>query len=143
LLHNFGYLILGFVFPPHFSLISRYTEANTHVSPAVLEEFLLGLTREQISSWLMNAWHMPGEIVTALRWQQDSSYSGDFSMYPNLLFLANQLLRQQGIGDSDAQPIPAELYERLHLDPEEASLAVQKTLDNADHLKSIARNLAK
>ncbi|MBL4865993.1 MAG: HDOD domain-containing protein [Pseudomonadales bacterium] len=143
LLHNFGYLVLGFVFPPHFTLISRLTEVNEHVCPSVIDEYLLGLTREQISAWLMKVWHMPEEIVTALRWQQDAAYEDQYSPYPNLLFLSNQLLRQQGIGDCTAQPIPDELYQRLHLEPDEAFEAIQKTVDNADHLQTIARNLAK
>ena len=142
LLHNFGYMVLGFVFPPHLSLISRYSEANSHICPSIIDEYLLGLTREQISAWLMKVWQMPDEIVTALRWQQDGNYSDDFSPYPNLLFLANQLLRQHGIGDCTAQPIPDALYERLHLDPEQAADVIQKTVSNSDHLLSIARNLA-
>ena len=31
LLHNFGYLLLAHVFPPHFSLICRHLEVNPHL----------------------------------------------------------------------------------------------------------------
>ncbi len=33
LLHNFGYLLLAHVFPPHFSLICRHLEVNQHLVP--------------------------------------------------------------------------------------------------------------
>ncbi|WP_079278112.1 TonB-dependent siderophore receptor [Pseudomonas aeruginosa] len=48
LLHNFGYLVLAHVFPPHFSLICRHLEVNPHLGHAYIEQHLLGITREQI-----------------------------------------------------------------------------------------------
>ncbi|MEG6659175.1 HDOD domain-containing protein, partial [Pseudomonas aeruginosa] len=59
LLHNFGYLVLAHVFPPHFSLICRHLEVNPHLGHAYIEQHLLGITREQIGAWLMRVWDMP------------------------------------------------------------------------------------
>ncbi|WP_156509199.1 HDOD domain-containing protein, partial [Oleiphilus sp. HI0132] len=39
LLHNFGYLVLAHVFPPHFSLMCRYIEANPHLDSGYIEHF--------------------------------------------------------------------------------------------------------
>ena len=93
LLHNFGYLVLAHVFPPHFSLICRHLEANRQLDHQVIEHHLLGITREQIGAALMRCWEMPEEVVTALRFQGDPGYQGEQAVYPNLIFLAVQLLR--------------------------------------------------
>ncbi|MCX7081602.1 MAG: HDOD domain-containing protein, partial [Pseudomonas sp.] len=77
LLHNFGYLLLAHVFPPHFSLICRHLEVNPHLCHSYVEQHLLGISREQIGAWLMRYWDMPEELSTALRFQHDPGYDGD------------------------------------------------------------------
>jgi HD-like signal output (HDOD) protein len=57
LLHNFGYLLLAHVFPPHFSLICRHLEVNPHLCHSYVEQHLLGISREQIGAWLMKLGH--------------------------------------------------------------------------------------
>ena len=51
LLHNFGYLLLAHIFPPHFNLICQHLEANPHLWHGHVEQHLLGITREQIGAW--------------------------------------------------------------------------------------------
>src|SRR5690606_11120538 len=71
LLHNFGYLVLGHVFPPQFTLVNRHIEANPHVNRMYVERHLLGLTREQISACLLQQWRMPDELIAAVRQQHN------------------------------------------------------------------------
>ncbi|WP_296266933.1 aminoacyl-tRNA deacylase and HDOD domain-containing protein [Pseudomonas sp. UBA6562] len=129
LLHNFGYLLLAHVFPPHFSLICRHLEVNPHLSHNYVEQHLLGISREQIGAWLMNLWDMPEELTAALRFQHDASYSGEHAAYPNLVCLANRLLRERGIGAGPQMPIPDELLARLALSREKANEVVNRVLD--------------
>ncbi len=136
LLHNFGYLVMAEVFPPHFSSYCRYQEANRHVSYTVIERFLLGVTRDQMASWLMKLWGMPEEVCAAVRFQNESDYEGDDSAYANLIFIATRLLRRFNIGNAPLESIPAEMFERLHLDPERAVQAVQHVMDAGDELIS-------
>lgn len=142
LLHNFGYLVLAHVFPPHFSLICRHMECNPHLDTAYVEHYLLGITREQIGSQLMALWNMPPEIVTALRHQKNPDYQGEHQAFSGLLFIATQLLRKQGVLSGPAQPIPPELYQRLGLDPAKVAEALNELLLTADELTAIATNLA-
>ncbi len=141
LLHSFGYLVLAHIFPPHFSLMCRYAECNQHLDPAYIEHFLLGITREQIGSKLMELWNMPDEVVVALRQQKSPFYEGEHAAYGGLLFMATQLLRQRGLVAGPALPIPAALYEQLHLDPKDAEDALQEILESADDLTSMANSL--
>lgn len=141
LLHNFGYLVLAHVFPPHFSLVCRSVEANRQVDPENCEHHLLGITREQIGSSLMRVWSMPEEVVCALRYQKNPFYSGGYAVYANLLFLAVQLLRQQGIGDGPPQPIPQSVWEQLGLEPETAEGVLQELMAMASEMQSLANSL--
>src|SRR3546814_14718420 len=113
LLHIFGYLLLAHVFPPHFSLICRHLEVNPHLCHSYVEQHLLGISREQIGSWLMRYWDMPDELATALRFQHDPPYDGEYAAYPNLVCLAVRLLRARGIGSGPDEELPDALRERV------------------------------
>lgn len=138
LLHNFGYLVLAHVFPPHFSLMCRYIEANPHLDSAYVEHFLLGITREQIGSKLMAVWSMPDEVIVALRHQKNSQFDGVNSDIANLMYIARSLLSENGLWVGPAQPIPAEMYERLQLDPEKAKQAIVELIEAKDEILKMA-----
>ncbi len=116
LLHNFGYLVLAQVFPPHFKLACRAWEVNPDIDSSVIEQHLLGITREQIGAQLMANWGMPDEIITAIRQQKNPAFSGEHDVYPRLLWLGRQLLQARGIPLGTPAPVPDELYRSLGLD---------------------------
>jgi HD-like signal output (HDOD) protein len=138
LLHNFGYLVLAHIFPPHFSQICRYMEANPHISHMAIEHHVLQITREQVCVWLLQLWNMPDEISVAVRYQHDPSYDGDHCAYPNLIYMALRLLRQEGIGDAPLEEVPAYLYERFQLCPDEVQATVQQLLESDEEIREIA-----
>ena len=138
LLHNFGYLLLAHVFPPHFSLICRHLEVNPHLCHSYVEQHLLGISREQIGAWLMGLWDMPPELTTALRFQHDPSYDGEHAAFPNLVCLAVSLLRSRGIGSGPQTPVPDELLGRLGLTREKAESVVDKVLEAETLLREMA-----
>ncbi|HDZ58421.1 MAG TPA: HDOD domain-containing protein [Pseudomonas xinjiangensis] len=135
LLHNFGYLVLAYIFPPYFKLICRHIEANPHVPPHLIEQHLLGVTRDQIGSWLMRYWDMPAEVATAIRYQHDANYTGNLHQYANLVYLALALLRERGIGSGPEMEIPDDLLNRLHITAQDAATAADKVLDARDALR--------
>ena len=140
LLHNFGYLVLAHIFPPHFSQICRYMEANPDVSHMAIEHHLLQITREQICVWLMDLWSMPEEIGIAIRYQHDPDYDGDHYAYPNLIFMALRLLRQQGIGDAPLEDVPDHLYERLGLCETQVLETVKQVIASSNEINAMAAN---
>lgn len=141
LLHNFGLLVLAEFFPPHFSAYCRYQEANPTLGYAPIERHLLGVTRDQLAGWLMRLWSMPEEVATGLRHQDDPSYTGPHHLYPNLALVAKRLLRLHEIGDGPFAPVPDEVYDRLHLDPQRALQAVQHVVDASDDIRKLATGL--
>mgnify|MGYP002129801392 CR=1 FL=1 len=138
LLHNFGYLVLAHIFPPHFSLICRHQEVNPHLGHSHIEQHLLGITREQIGSWLMRFWDMPEELAVALRFQEDPDYDGPLAVYANLLCLTLRLLRQRQIGSGPSQEIPDSLLARLQISRDKAEEALDKVLEAEAALRELA-----
>ena len=142
LLHNFGYLVLAHVFPPHFSLICRYTEVNTHVPHELVEHHLIGITREQIGGVLMDLWNMPEEVVAAIRHQKNPAYAGEHSAYANALYLARALLVERGVRLGPELAVPDALYERLNLAPGRVAEEMDILVENSDSVASMAGMLS-
>jgi hypothetical protein len=142
LLHNFGYLVLNHIFPPHFSMISRYIEANPHLGHHIIEQQVLGVSREQISAWLMNVWQMPEEVMIALRWQQFQDYDGRHHLYSKLLFVTTQLLNSGGLGCEPAQAISEQTLNALSLSRQQIDDALTYVMTHQQELMSMARSLS-
>lgn len=141
LLHNFGYLLLAEVFPPQFSALCELQSVNPKLHHSYIERHLLGVTREQLAAWLIRLWYLPEPVSTALRYQHQPDYSGPEEVYPLLILVAMRLLRQRGIGDASMEPVPASVYQRLHLDPAAAEAAIQNVIDAGSELRGIAMKL--
>ena len=137
LLHNFGYLVLAHLFPPHFSLLSRYIEANPHFALDAIEQQILSVTREQIGSWLLTSWDLPKPVTVAIRQQNSLDYAGEHHQYAKLLYLSNRLLRQQGLSDGPVSQIPDELYLSLGLNEGEVAAALRELMSNDSDIKEL------
>lgn len=141
LLHNFGFLILAEVFPPHYQTYCRMADANAHVAHQAIERHLLGVTREQLASALMSLWSMPEEVVIALRHQNNPAFSGEFNQYAKLIFVAQRLLSQHDIGAGPKLDIPDHVYVDLHLDPAKAKATIANIIESESELTHIALQL--
>lgn len=138
LLSNFGYLVLADVFPPYFNNISRHLEANPHLPASSVEQHLLGVSSCQIAAWLMEVWHMPQEVIQALRHQNNPYYQGPHAAYAKLVYVARQLLANKGFANGVYRELPDSVFADLHLDPNTAHITIENLLESADDLKSIA-----
>jgi HD-like signal output (HDOD) protein len=138
LLHNFGYLVLAQVFPPHFKLVCRTLEVNPQMDSSVVEHFLLGVSREQIASQLMQNWGMPDEVNLAIRYQKNPGYDRLNAVYAKLLWLGRQLLIERGVALGAGQEVPSGLYESLGLDREKVADQFDQLVDNKDVVIAMA-----
>ncbi|MNY53509.1 hypothetical protein D3C86_1892720 [compost metagenome] len=86
----------------------------------------------------MRYWDMPEELATALRFQHDPAYDGDYAEYPNLVCLAVRLLRSRGVGSGPDAAIPDDLLERLGLTRDKAEDVVSKVLEAEVLLRELA-----
>ncbi|BFM50189.1 HDOD domain-containing protein [Marinomonas sp. THO17] len=95
LLQNFGYLAISSILPPHFSILSRYCEANSHLATEIIEMQILHFTKEQLGSWLLRYWSLPDNIWTAIRYSKKPHYYGEHAKLAKLLYISHQL--RQGL----------------------------------------------
>ncbi|MGH1462332.1 MAG: HDOD domain-containing protein [Neptuniibacter sp.] len=137
LLHNFGYLVLAHLFPPHFSMLSRYFEANPHFPIYAIEQQILGITREQIGSWLMSSWDLPEEVCTAIRYQNNKDYSGDYCHSVKLLYLTNRMLREKGLSDGPVEDIPESVFIELGIDRSGAMKKLAQLIENDEDIREL------
>ncbi|WP_243730254.1 HDOD domain-containing protein [Marinomonas balearica] len=129
LLHNFGYLAISVILPPHFSILSRNLEANAHLPSDVVEMQVLHFTKEQLGAWLLKHWNIPSSIYGAVRYCKDKNYQGEHQLLANLLHVANNLLNEQHIDD--------ELLTTLGLSEEIALQCRSRVLNSSQDLRDM------
>ena len=115
LLHNFGFLLLGHLFPHEFSLLNNAVQRNPRAPIVALESGTLGVTHMELGSWLMEAWDMPGELITSIKEHHNEGYQGVHAVYPNLVFISNRLLNTIGSGDEASNKLPGAIIRNLGL----------------------------
>lgn len=151
LLHNFGFLLLGHLFPPEFALLNKLMMANPDIPVTVLERHLLGMGQAQsvlclghacVGAWLMESWGMPEEIVVSLREHHNPHYQEEHALYPNLVLLADRLLKGCEIGDAPNSELPRDLLTRLGLNEQQVMAVRDRLLAGCEGLDSFAHQLA-
>ncbi len=141
LLHNFGHLLLGHIFPPQFALINQSILCNPHVSVEDIELFILGVSHEEIGAWLMQNWHMPDELIVAVHRHHQEEFWSKHSVYSNLVLVANRLLTRLDIGDSVMTSIPESTLELLSLDMQSVEAALENIETESESLDLMAKQL--
>ncbi|SIS87068.1 HDOD domain-containing protein [Neptunomonas antarctica] len=142
LLHNFGYIVLAHLFPPHFSLLSRYIEANPHLRLDYIEKHILHVTREQVGAWLMESWSLPEEVFNGIRYLNDPLNS-KADAYSQVIHLANHALRQSGLADGPVDHVlNPEVLVRTGLTQAEITAEVELMQVDSESLLEFTHSLA-
>lgn len=142
LLHNMGILLLGHAFHSEFFLIKHYWAANPEMPLHQLESYVLGVDHAQIGGWLLAAWGLPAELVTAARCHCDENYWGDHAVYSQLVLIANRLLAGYGIGTGQATELPSFSLEMLGLEETQVRAACEALWAGNCELDALAKMVA-
>jgi len=142
LLHNFGFLITGHLFPREFEMLDRVVEANPDVPVPFIEKRVLGIEHTQVGAWLMEAWGMPDAVTVSVREHHDEVYGGEQAVYANLVLVADHLLKAEGMGDGASDAPPPAMLNALGLDRDSARELVVRVLEGGEGLEQMARQLA-
>ncbi len=130
LLHNFGFLAISTILPPHFSILSRYQEANSHLPAELIEMQILHFTKEQLGSWLLRYWSLPDNIWTAIRYSKKPHYYGEHAILAKLLYVSHQLRN-----DLEIEP---EVLSQIGLSLEQAEACQQEVYQSSAELHKMA-----
>jgi len=150
LLHNFGLLLVGHLFPAEFKELNRLREANPETSMQSLEQQVFGQGGEQdilavghgaIGGILHRLWDLPGPVIKAAGVHQQPGYQGEHKNYVMMVQLANALLKQRDIGDEfNPDNIPALLH-GLELKPAIVDELISEIDQVAPELDALASSL--
>ncbi|MBW4935801.1 HDOD domain-containing protein [Marinobacter sp. F4206] len=126
LLHNFGLLLVGHLFPAEFEELNALREANPEASMQSLEQQVFGHSQNEqvlavghgaIGGILHRLWQLPDPVIKSAGMHQYAGYHGDHERYVLMVQLANALLKARGIGDEfNPDDVPS-LLEGLGLSP--------------------------
>jgi HD-like signal output (HDOD) protein/prolyl-tRNA editing enzyme YbaK/EbsC (Cys-tRNA(Pro) deacylase) len=141
LLHNFGYLLLGHLFPKEFELLQDAVRQSPGTPIMELEQRLLGITHMEMGAWLMEAWSMPQEIVVVQQAHHNPDYNGPYASYVHLVALADKLLKGQNMGDAPDAEIPDNIHETVGLNAEQIQEVLARTIENREEFETMARQM--
>lgn len=140
LLHNFGYLLLAYLFPPHFALIQQHLQASPGCKPQDIDQSMLGMTRDDICVTLLHLWNMPEELTTAIARQHHPDYTGPHATYALLLQLANLLLTAPDRAAVDEKQLD-QLCRQLQLQPADSWQALDRVIAAEQALRALSEQM--
>lgn len=148
LLHNFGLLLVGHLFPAEFDELNELREINPETSMQSLEQQVFGQGDGQeilavghgaIGGILHRLWQLPDPVIKAAGIHQQPGYHGEHENYVLMVQLSNALLKERGIGDEfNLDDVPA-LLEGLGLQPnvqDELTAEMDRVAPDLDALAS-------
>ena len=142
LLHNFGHLLLGHLFKREYCMLSNLVSDNPEVPLLEHERAVLGVEHGELGAWLLEKWNLPEEIVIAVREHHREDYDGPHAVYPQLILLADRMLRGLNMGDAPTNELPPHLLEVLGLKEIQTVMVMGRILEGMTDLNAMARALA-
>ncbi len=151
LLHNFGILLIGHLFPSEFKLLNRLREEAPQASLGELEQQVFGMGAAgeviamghgSIGAILLKMWQLPASTVRVAGMHQNLLYEGPDQHYVWLVQLANHFLAQRGIGDEPSALNAEPLLAQLGISLSAAQALADATLDQCRELDALVCSMA-
>jgi len=145
LLHNFGLLLTGHLFPPEFRMLNKLREAEPDAPMCAIEKqvFGMGSAQEFISlghgsmgAILLKLWGMPEVCIKTAAMHQKTDYQGEHQCYVQLIQLSNALLAQYQIGDECVDTNIAVLCENLGFTEDHAQQLAASVVEQCQSMSS-------
>lgn len=150
LLHNFGILLIGHLFPPEFKMLNKLRESEPDSSMQDIEQQVFGMGSAQqfialghgsMGAILLKMWGMPESTVKVAAMHQNFSYEGEYESEVKLVQLSNYLLAQYGIGDEPLDVDANELCLALGIDEDKAFALAELTVDQCRSLDGMTSQM--
>jgi HD-like signal output (HDOD) protein/prolyl-tRNA editing enzyme YbaK/EbsC (Cys-tRNA(Pro) deacylase) len=151
LLHNFGLLLIGHLFPAEFDELNQLRESNPEASMQSLEQQVFGAGDQRqllavghgaIGGILHRLWQLPDPVIKAAGMHQHPDYHGEHEQYVLMVQLANGLLKERQIGDEfNPDDLPA-LASALNLTEQDLDTFREDVESVSADLDALARSLS-
>ena len=150
LLHNFGLLLIGQLFPPEFRMMNKLREAEPERSMAEIEKQVFGMGSAQefialghgsLGAILLKLWGLPESCIKSAAMHQNEYYEGEHEVQVAIVRLANYLLSMHGVGDEPTSIDPEPLFELLGIDSDSAFRLAEITVEQGQELDGMVSDL--
>ncbi len=141
LLHNFGIILLGHIFPLDFDAINKALSDTPAETLTHLEKTLIGINHFELGLWLMRKWRMPKEIMYTVFAHHNENYKGEYWMYANLALVTDRALRKINIGDGDSDELPQRALINLKLSHDNVNDALANLENEKSKLDSMIESI--
>ncbi len=151
MLHNFGILLIGHLFPPEFRMLNKLRQAEPEAPMRKIEEQVFGMGGAQefitmghgtIGAILLKLWGLPESSIKAAGMHQNYGYSGEHEKYVRLVQLSNALLADYGVGDELIDIDKAPLMDALGLSEDSVQALMETLLEQCNSLDGMIRSMA-
>ncbi|MEJ2686189.1 MAG: HDOD domain-containing protein [Gammaproteobacteria bacterium] len=142
LLHNFGFLLMGYLFETEYFWLNKQADRHPDLSITHLEHQMLQTDHTELGAWLLQAWQLPAEVVAAVRHHHEVDYRGDHCVYPNLVLVANRLLARDGTAVDASPELPDAVLADLALSHDQSEIVLEAVRQGQSGLDTMARQLA-
>ncbi|NOY73195.1 MAG: HDOD domain-containing protein [Gammaproteobacteria bacterium] len=143
LLHNFGHLLMGYLFKHEFTLLNELVLANPATPVSELEMQVFNITHTEVGALLMEKWRLPEEIIVATRQHHAPDYDGEHAAYAQIITLADHILKGHNMGDMHCSDIPEALLTQLGLTEIQTLMAMNRLLEDCEGFNEMAKQMAK
>lgn len=140
--HNFGHLLIGHLFRDEFIAVNKMVEEHPERPVTAIEMETLGVDHAEVGSMLMEYWKLPDEIVVAIREHHNENYHGPHAVYPQLVLIADRMLKRHGFGDAPTTALPEAMLGFLEFSEYQLEAATKRILDGREGLDLMAQQLA-
>ncbi len=142
LLQNIGYLVLCRNFQPELEKMKIKRKQHPDLLITDVEERVLGISHAEVGLHVLQAWHFPEEIISAVFEHHNVSYVGEYAVYANIILIANRMLVPYGIGDETLGLIPPGILQMLSLDEAKLEKIMDGIMGGRDGLDTMSSHLA-
>lgn len=141
LLHDFGYLVLGHLFPEEFRSLNERLSEHEDDKRADIEREYLGIDHGELGAWLLKAWRLPDELVLTTKHHHDLDYEGAQSPLIQMCRLSDYLISVHEMGEDNYADMPQDALAALGLSDTQVMRIMIELLEQNDNLESMARRL--
>lgn len=143
LLHEFGLLALGHMYPKEYMKLNQVYSRNPSLDLLQLEREAFGITHTEAGARILRHWDLPEEIIVTTLKHTDEKFNGIHQEYVQLIQLANQLLNYD---EEDPNPImdrvSPTLLIKLELDAASIVKVAEQVIPTFVDMNSMIRKLA-
>lgn len=141
LLHNFGIVLLAYLFPKEYSQVLAQVSPWEEAPFVRREQAVLGLDHCEAGAMLAYKWHLPQGAIRVLQHYLDPDYRGEHWRLSALVGLCAHLVGLEARGEERPAPSPQRL-EALGLEVETVLDAVDEVGRQREELRNMAKLLA-